>query len=111
MLEDEDQSGHQPHYNSRQRKFSLLNIFASTQNISSPSMNGQGKKGAVANVVNIPGVIRQGFLVKQGQNYKNLKKRYFILLDDCLLYFKDGSDIFHPLGVIYLYEVYYYEFV
>lgn len=101
MLQEEDPTGNQLHYNSRQRKFSILNIFSSTHNM----QNEQSKKSALNQIVNIPGVVKQGFLVKQGQNYKNLKKRYFILLEDCLLYFKDSTDIFHPLGIIYLHEV------
>lgn len=32
------------------------------------------------------------------------QKRYFILKDDVLLYFKTNSDFYHPLGILYLYQ-------
>ncbi|KAG2381443.1 hypothetical protein C9374_006432 [Naegleria lovaniensis] len=47
--------------------------------------------------------IKTGILIKRGQKYKSLKKRYFVLLQDgFLFYYKDKVDLDHPLGIIYL---------
>nr|CAG4718131.1 unnamed protein product [Naegleria fowleri] len=47
--------------------------------------------------------IKTGILIKRGQKYKSLKKRYFVLLQDgFLFYYKDKTDLDHPLGIIYL---------
>jgi len=55
------------------------------------------KKEAAVNAQNIiPGIVKQGYLNKKGQNYKTWRKRYFIALDGFLLYFKDDTDLFHP---------------
>lgn len=46
----------------------------------------------------------QGFLLKKGQINTAWKRRYFILKNDILFYFKDSDDMFHPQGMVYLYE-------
>jgi hypothetical protein len=46
-----------------------------------------------------------GYLNKKGQEVKLVwHKRYFIIKDDVLLYFKSQSDVHHPLGIMYLYK-------
>src|SRR6185369_10257249 len=40
--------------------------------------------------------------LKKGQINTAWKKRYFILKNDTLFYFKDADDMFHPQGVIYV---------
>lgn len=46
----------------------------------------------------------QGFLLKKGQLNPAWKRRYFILKNDILFYFKDSEDMFHPQGMIYLFD-------
>ncbi|XP_028395467.1 cytohesin-1-like isoform X2 [Dendronephthya gigantea] len=41
----------------------------------------------------------EGYLTKEGGHHKNWKKRYFILKDNCLYYFKDVKDK-EPRGII-----------
>jgi len=42
-----------------------------------------------------------GYLTKEGHKIKNWKRRYFILKDNLLYYFKDRKDK-NPVGVIVL---------
>ena len=41
----------------------------------------------------------QGYLTKEGGKHKSWRKRWFILTDNCLYYFKSPSDK-EPLGII-----------
>ena len=41
----------------------------------------------------------QGYLTKEGGKHKSWRKRWFILADNCLYYFKSPSDK-EPLGII-----------
>lgn len=41
----------------------------------------------------------QGYLTKEGGKHKSWRKRWFILTDNCLYYFKNPSDK-EPLGII-----------
>jgi len=45
-----------------------------------------------------------GFLCKKGATIKSWHKRYFLLKDDVLFYFKDDQDPYHPIAIIYLYK-------
>ena len=45
--------------------------------------------------------MKKGFLHKQGGNYKNWKRRYFILSENLLSYYKSPGDA-QPIGVIQL---------
>jgi hypothetical protein len=47
-------------------------------------------------------ITKQGFLMKKGQINTAYKRRYFILKNDTLFYFKDSEDMFHPQGVMYI---------
>lgn len=46
-------------------------------------------------------ILKQGFMSKQGNSYKSWKRRYFVLVEDNLSYYKSPGDA-TPLGVIQL---------
>lgn len=47
-------------------------------------------------------ISQQGFLQKKGQINTSFKKRYFILKNDILFYFKDNEDMFHPQVLFFI---------
>jgi hypothetical protein len=47
---------------------------------------------------------KAGFLNKKGGSFKSWHKRFFILKGDILLYFKDDTDLYHPLAIVYLHK-------
>ena len=49
-------------------------------------------------------ILAQGNLSKKGQEFSTWSKRYFIMLEDMILYYKDENDLHHPSGIIYLHN-------
>eukprot|EP01080_Neovahlkampfia_damariscottae_P004173 gene4173-7483_t len=49
-------------------------------------------------------ILAQGHLTKKGQEFSTWSKRFFIMLEDMILYYKDENDLHHPSGIIYLYK-------
>jgi hypothetical protein len=47
-------------------------------------------------------VLLQGSLMKKGQEINKWSKRFFVMLEDMILYYKDENDLYHPSGIIYL---------
>jgi len=62
------------------------------------------KGNAAAGGVAFTNAERKGWLTKQGGRIKTWKRRWFILSDNCLFYFKTPSDV-EPCGIIPLENV------